>query len=172
MEDKWKVVLLGDGGVGKTALCWQFVRGRFTYDPTIEDSFRKHTLVDTQMCALEIFDTAGHDFAVPLREECMRMGDGFVLVYSVDSRRSFEQIRGFYEDIGRVKHPSNPVFILVANKMDMRNEIQVSHGEGLQLAAQYNCQFVETTAKSQKCTSLHPQPESSLWSECTGCVVT
>lgn len=58
---EYKIVVLGSGGVGKSALTVQFVQGVFVekYDPTIEDSYRKQVEVDGQQCMLEILDTAG-----------------------------------------------------------------------------------------------------------------
>lgn len=58
---EYKIVILGSGGVGKSALTVQFVQGIFVekYDPTIEDSYRKQVEVDGQQCMLEILDTAG-----------------------------------------------------------------------------------------------------------------
>ncbi|KAM9136291.1 ras-related protein Rap-1A-like isoform 3-T3 [Lepidogalaxias salamandroides] len=58
---EYKLVVLGSGGVGKSALTVQFVQGIFVekYDPTIEDSYRKQVEVDGQQCMLEILDTAG-----------------------------------------------------------------------------------------------------------------
>ena len=58
---EYKIVVLGSGGVGKSALTVQFVQGIFVekYDPTIEDSYRKQVEVDGQQCMLEILDTAG-----------------------------------------------------------------------------------------------------------------
>uniref|UniRef100_A0A1I7XRM7 Small monomeric GTPase n=1 Tax=Heterorhabditis bacteriophora TaxID=37862 RepID=A0A1I7XRM7_HETBA len=61
---EYKIVVLGSGGVGKSALTVQFVQGIFVekYDPTIEDSYRKQVEVDGQQCMLEILDTAGTVF--------------------------------------------------------------------------------------------------------------
>ena len=58
---EYKIVVLGSGGVGKSALTVQFVQGIFVekYDPTIEDSYRKQVEVDGSQCMLEILDTAG-----------------------------------------------------------------------------------------------------------------
>lgn len=58
---EYKLVVLGSGGVGKSALTVQFVQSIFVekYDPTIEDSYRKQVEVDGQQCMLEILDTAG-----------------------------------------------------------------------------------------------------------------
>jgi len=59
--DCWRVAVLGDGGVGKTALAVQFTLNCFveTYDPTIEDAYRKQLVVDNRMCFVEVIDTAG-----------------------------------------------------------------------------------------------------------------
>ena len=61
MVQEYKIVVLGSGGVGKSALTVQFVQGVFVekYDPTIEDSYRKNIEVDGIQCLLEILDTAG-----------------------------------------------------------------------------------------------------------------
>lgn len=58
---EYKIVVLGSGGVGKSAITVQFVQGIFVekYDPTIEDSYRKQVEFDGQQCMLEILDTAG-----------------------------------------------------------------------------------------------------------------
>lgn len=58
---EYKIVVLGSGGVGKSALTVQFVQGIFVekYDPTIEDSYRKQVEIDGQQCMMEILDTAG-----------------------------------------------------------------------------------------------------------------
>ena len=58
---EYKIVVLGSGGVGKSALTVQFVQGIFVekYDPTIEDCYRKQVEINGQQCMLEILDTAG-----------------------------------------------------------------------------------------------------------------
>uniref|UniRef100_A0A3B4A2G4 Uncharacterized protein n=1 Tax=Periophthalmus magnuspinnatus TaxID=409849 RepID=A0A3B4A2G4_9GOBI len=66
---EYKVVVLGSGGVGKSALTVQFVTGTFIekYDPTIEDFYRKEIEVDSSPSVLEILDTAGTILAIYLR---------------------------------------------------------------------------------------------------------
>ncbi|KAJ3978436.1 ras protein, partial [Lentinula detonsa] len=73
--DNWKIAILGDGGVGKTALAVQ------TYDPTIEDAYRKQWVVDNRMCLTEIIDTAGQEDFQTLRDQWVREGQGFIFVY-------------------------------------------------------------------------------------------
>jgi Ras-related protein M-Ras len=73
------------------------------YDPTIEDSYIQHVEVDRQVCVLDVLDTAGQEEFSALREQYMRKGDGFLIVYSVCDPNSFKSTRQFYNRILRVK---------------------------------------------------------------------
>ncbi|KAL8933015.1 MAG: hypothetical protein Q9211_006012 [Gyalolechia sp. 1 TL-2023] len=167
----YKLVVLGDGGVGKTALTIQLCLNHFveTYDPTIEDSYRKQVVIDGQSCMLEVLDTAGQEEYTALRDQWIRDGEGFVLVYSINSRASFSRIRKFHSQIQRVKDASStssptasylsspttagpgareaPV-MLVGNKSDRVTEREVSTQEGCALAKEMGCDFVEASAKN------------------------
>lgn len=141
-----------------------------TYDPTIEDSYRKQVVIDNQSCMLEVLDTAGQEEYTALRDQWIRDGEGFVLVYSITSRSSFKRIQKFYNQIQRVKDSSNagsptsiaylsmaatqsnysgpaPV-MLVGNKSDRITEREVSTQEGNALAKELGCDFVEGSAKT------------------------
>lgn len=74
---EYKIVVLGSGGVGKSALTVQFVQGIFVekYDPTIEDSYRKQVEVDGQQCMLEILDTAGTVSILSIFSFCLNEGE-------------------------------------------------------------------------------------------------
>lgn len=82
-----------------------------------------------------------------MREQYMRNGEGFLLVYSITSRMSFEEIETFHQQICRVKDRDYFPMVLIANKCDLESERQVSSQEGRDLAKQYGCHFVETSAK-------------------------
>ncbi|KAJ3750084.1 ras protein [Lentinula detonsa] len=151
--DNWRVAVLGDGGVGKTALAVQFTLNCFelpsieTYDPTIEDAYRKQLIVDNRMCFVEVIDTAGQEEYATLRDQWVREGQGFILVYSIASRPTFERLDIFRQSMRRVKR-GEPIFMLVGNKCDKTQEREVSKEDGQALARQFGCEFIETSAKT------------------------
>ncbi|KAF9182345.1 Ras GTPase [Haplosporangium sp. Z 767] len=148
---EYKLVVVGGGGVGKSALTIQFIQSHFVdeYDPTIEDSYRKQCVIDDEVALLDVLDTAGQEEYSAMREQYMRTGEGFLLVYSITSRNSFEEISTFYQQILRVKDKDFFPIILVANKCDLEHERQVSTHEGRELAKQFNSRLIETSAKQR-----------------------
>ena len=102
---EYRLVVVGGGGVGKSALTIQFILNHFVqeYDPTIEDSYRKQVVIDDETCLLDVLDTAGQEEYSAMRDQYMRTGQGFALVYSITSRESFEELRAFRNQILRVK---------------------------------------------------------------------
>ncbi|KAJ7023783.1 ras protein [Mycena alexandri] len=145
--DRWTVAVLGDGGVGKTALAVQFTLNCFTYDPTIEDAYRKQFIVDNRMCFVEVIDTAGQEEYATLRDQWVREGQGFILVYSIVSRSTFDRLEVFRQSMRRTKRGEAPL-MLVGNKSDKAYEREVSKEEGAALARQFGCEFIETSAKT------------------------
>ncbi|SAM04009.1 hypothetical protein [Absidia glauca] len=148
---EYKLVMVGGGGVGKSALTIQFIQSHFVdeYDPTIEDSYRKQCVIDGETALLDVLDTAGQEEYSAMREQYMRNGEGFLLVYSITSRMSFEEITTFYQQICRVKDRDYFPMVLVANKSDLESDRQVSTQEGRDLAKEFGCQFIETSAKQR-----------------------
>ncbi|KAH7047912.1 small G-protein Ras2 [Linnemannia elongata] len=146
----YKLVVLGDGGVGKTALTIQLCLNHFveTYDPTIEDSYRKQVVIDDQSCVLEVLDTAGQEEYTALRDQWIRDGEGFLLVYSIAARSTFDRIRRFRDQIVRVKDSENVPLMLVGNKCDKLAEREVTRDEGALMAKSLRCEFTETSAKT------------------------
>jgi len=148
---EYKLVVLGSGGVGKSALTVQFVQGIFVekYDPTIEDSYRKQVEADGQQCMLEILDTAGTEQFTAMRDLYMKNGQGFVLVYSITSQSSFDDLAELREQILRVKDTDDVPMILVGNKCDLDPERTVSTDTAKSLASSWACQMMETSAKQK-----------------------
>ena len=149
---EYKIVVLGSGGVGKSALTVQFVQGIFVekYDPTIEDSYRKQVEVDGQQCMLEILDTAGTEQFTAMRDLYMKNGQGFVLVYSITAQSTFNDLTDLKEQILRVKDTEEVPMVLVGNKCDLEDERVVGKDQGMSMARQFgSCTFMETSAKAK-----------------------
>ncbi|KAJ6559892.1 small GTPase superfamily [Mycena capillaripes] len=144
--DKWIIAVLGDGGVGKTALATQFTLNCFVYDPTLEDCYRKQLVLDNRMCMVEVIDTAGQEEYAALRDQWVREGHGFILVYSIAARESFDRLEALHKSVIRVK-VADPILTLVGNKSDIA-EREVSKEEGAALARKLGCEFMETSAKT------------------------
>jgi small GTP-binding protein len=138
-------------GVGKSALSVRFVQGNFVdrYDPTIEANYRKQVDIDSDACLLDILDTAGQDEYSVLREQYKRMGEGFVLVYSIISPQTFASIIKFHAQALRYAR-TKPSFILAGNKSDLDDSRAVTAQEGKELADNLQCPFMETSAKNNK----------------------
>ena len=143
-------MVVGGGGVGKSCLTIQLIQSHFVdeYDPTIEgaspsipslllstnnsnkldltDSYRKQCVIDEEVALLDVLDTAGQEEYSAMREQYMRTGEGFLLVYSITSRQSFEEIMTFQQQILRVKDKDYFPIIVVGNKCDLEGERQVS----------------------------------------------
>ena len=149
---EYKVVVLGSGGVGKSALTVQFVSNQFLekYDPTIEDFYRKEIEVDEIPSVLEILDTAGTEQFASMRDLYIKNGQGFLLVYSITNMQTLQDLAPMREQIMRVKGTDKVPIILVGNKRDVYDERDVHPEEGQAKANEWNqCPFFETSAKTR-----------------------
>jgi small GTP-binding protein len=90
------------------------------------DSYRKQCLIDDEVALLDVLDTAGQEEYSAMREQYMRTGEGFLLVYSITSRQSFDEILTFQQQILRVKDKDYFPIIVVGNKCDLEHEREVS----------------------------------------------
>ncbi|XP_032467668.1 ras-related protein R-Ras isoform X1 [Phocoena sinus] len=122
-----KLVVVGGGGVGKSALTIQFIQSYFVsdYDPTIEDSYTKICMVDGVPARLDILDTAGQEEFGAMREQYMRAGHGFLLVFAINDRQSFNEVGKLFTQILRVKDRDDFPIVLVGNKADLETQRQL-----------------------------------------------
>ncbi|KAF9569067.1 rheb small monomeric GTPase RhbA [Agrocybe pediades] len=148
---KRKIVVLGSRSVGKTSLILQFVENHFidAYYPTIEANHQKTVKYKGTEFQCEIVDTAGQDEYSIIQSKHVIGVHGFVLVYSVASRNSFNMVQNVYDKIidfcGKQEIPC----VIVGSKTDLlESSRQVSSTEGAQLAKQNHAAWVETSAKS------------------------
>jgi small GTP-binding protein len=146
-----KLVVVGPGGVGKSSLTMQYTQNRFVeeYDPTIEDSYRKSVSLDGKSLLLDILDTAGQEEYSAMRDAYYRSGQGFMLVYSINEKRTFDEISSFRDQVLRVKDAADFPMIFVGNKVDLESDRKVTTSEGKALADSFHAQFWETSAKTR-----------------------
>lgn len=145
----YKIVVLGAGGVGKSSLTVQFVQGIYidTYDPTIEDSYRKQIEVDGRACDLEILDTAGVAQFTAMRELYMKSGRGFLLVYSVTDESSLKELLALREQVLRIKDSTNVPMVLIGNKCDLNDDRVLNPEDGIEVSEKWGrVPFYETSA--------------------------
>lgn len=149
---EYKVVVLGSGGVGKSALTVQFVSRKFAekYDPTIEDFYRKEITIDNQPAVLEILDTAGTEQFASMRDLYIRNGHGFILVYSVTNEQSFQEVQLLRNQIHRVKQSEMVPIVVCGNKIDLEHERVVRTQDGELMCSQWKTPFLETSAKQRR----------------------
>ncbi|XP_041370707.1 GTP-binding protein Rit1-like isoform X2 [Gigantopelta aegis] len=149
---KYKLVILGDGGVGKSALVIQFVCHKFQeyHDPTIEDAYEHQCKLDGEAAHLDILDTAGQPEFTAMREQYMRNGQGFVICYSITDRRSFDEVMAYKKLIDRVRVQDIPI-VIAANKCDLEERRKISAEDGTALARSLGCPFYETSAVLRQC---------------------
>ena len=148
----YKIVLLGVGAVGKTALCIRYTNGKFVqnYDPTIEDCYRRIAEVDKELYHIEIIDTAGTSQFSAMREMYLKSADGFILVCSLINKSSFLELEEMYKQIIRVKNNPNFPITIAANKSDIgRTEWEFSEPEIESFSrSNANMPFFITSAKN------------------------
>nr|CAD7462030.1 unnamed protein product [Timema tahoe] len=145
----YKLVVVGGGGVGKSAITIQFIQSYFVtdYDPTIEDSYTKQCVIDDVPAKLDILDTAGQEEFSAMREQYMRSGEGFLLVFSVTDKASFDEIYKFHRQILRVKDRDEFPMLMVGNKADLDHQRLVSSVEAQNLSRQLKIPYIECSAK-------------------------
>ncbi|XP_032594877.1 ras-related protein Ral-a isoform X1 [Drosophila grimshawi] len=147
-----KVIMVGSGGVGKSALTLQFMYDEFVedYEPTKADSYRKKVVLDGEEVQIDILDTAGQEDYAAIRDNYFRSGEGFLCVFSITDDESFQATQEFREQILRVKNDESIPFLLVGNKCDLNDKRKVPLNECQQRAQLWSVPYVETSAKTRE----------------------
>ncbi|KAH1165110.1 hypothetical protein KIL84_022669 [Mauremys mutica] len=148
-----KVILLGDGGVGKSSLMNRYVTNKFDSQAfhTIGVEFLNRDLeVDGRFVTLQIWDTAGQERFKSLRTPFYRGADCCLLTFSVDDRQSFENLGNWQKEFvyyADVKDPGHFPFVVLGNKID-KLERQVTTEEAQAWCLENgNYPYLETSAK-------------------------
>jgi len=148
----FKVVVLGESGVGKTSLLVRYVENKFsiaTKSTIGSDFLSKEIGVDGRPVTLQIWDTAGQERFQGLGTHFYRGADGVCFVFDVTRRKTFEELdqwmKAFLIQVGQEGNDNFPMIIL-SNKIDLDNR-EVTKKEIEQWCSKQNLTFYETSAK-------------------------
>jgi len=146
----FKLVLIGDSGVGKSCLLLRFADDNFTdsYISTIGVDFRFRTItIDKKTVKLQIWDTAGQERFRTITSAYYRGADGIIMVYDVTSSESFDHVEEWLSEVDRYAN-ENTSKLLVGNKADLIEEKQVPEETAQRFADKLGISFLETSAKT------------------------
>ncbi|KAF6132403.1 RAB15, member RAS oncogene family [Phyllostomus discolor] len=149
----FRLLLIGDSGVGKTCLLCRFTDNEFhsSHISTIGVDFKMKTIeVDGIKVRIQIWDTAGQERYQTITKQYYRRAQGIFLVYDISSERSYQHIMKWVSDVDEYA-PEGVQKILIGNKADEEQKRQVGREQGQQLAKEYGMDFYETSA----CTNLN-----------------
>ncbi|KAL6567347.1 Ras-related protein ric2 [Orobanche gracilis] len=144
----FKVVLIGDSGVGKSNLLSRFTRNEFSLESksTIGVEFATRSLtVDGKIIKAQIWDTAGQERYRAITSAYYRGAVGALLVYDITRHSTFENIERWLRELRDHTDP-NIVVMLIGNKSDLRHQVAVSTEEGTSFAERESLYFMETSA--------------------------
>jgi len=145
----FKMLLIGDSGVGKSCLLLRFADDTYTesYISTIGVDFKIRTIeLEGKTVKLQIWDTAGQERFRTITSSYYRGAHGIIVVYDVTDRDTFEHVKQWLQEIDRYanEHVNK---LLVGNKSDLEDKRQVSKEEGQAFADEHGIKFLETSAK-------------------------
>ncbi|KAF4518976.1 hypothetical protein B566_EDAN007764 [Ephemera danica] len=146
----FKLLLIGDSGVGKTCVLFRFSEDAFntTFISTIGIDFKIRTIeLDGKKIKLQIWDTAGQERFRTITTAYYRGAMGIMLVYDITNEKSFENIKNWIRNIEE-NAAADVEKMLLGNKCELTEKRQVSRERGEQLAVEYGIKFLETSAKA------------------------
>jgi len=146
----FKLLLIGDSGVGKTCILFRFSDDAFntTFISTIGIDFKIKTIeLKGKKIKLQIWDTAGQERFHTITTSYYRGAMGIMLVYDITNQKSFENIAKWLRNID--EHANEDVEkMILGNKCDMDESRQISFDKGQQIAREHGIKFMETSAKN------------------------
>ncbi|KAK3736670.1 hypothetical protein QZH41_007766 [Actinostola sp. cb2023] len=146
----FKIVLIGDPGVGKTCLVQRFQSGTYVerQGSTIGVDFTMKTIrIDNKRIKLQVWDTAGQERFRTITQSYYRNANGVIIAYDITKKDTFKSVPRWTEDVEKYA-PQNVIRILVGNKKDLRAEQEVTLEEAKTFADHFNIeQVLEVSAK-------------------------
>ena len=148
-DEKIRLMVIGDANVGKTSLIKRYCQNDFNnaYLTTIGIDFQtKNINMNNKNIKIQIWDTAGQERYRIMAKNYYNSSDGFIIVYDITKRESFNNINTWIEQISNSAQNYSKS-VIFANKCDLKDIRKVKIDEGKELAKQYNFKFYETSAK-------------------------
>ena len=145
-----KLVLVGDGGVGKTTFVKRHQTGEFErkYIPTVGVEVSQLTFQTSRgPLTYNIWDTAGQERFRSVSKAYFRNALGAILMFDLTSRQSFDDLGMWINDLNTLCVP-NAYIILIGNKLDLQDDRQIVESEAQAFAQRYNLIYLETSAKN------------------------
>ena len=154
-EKRLKICVLGKTMVGKTCLINRFLNGKYQveHDRTIEEQYSKYLKIKEEDCMFEITDTGGLDEYLSSLDIWINNSDGFLLVYSINDKDSFDGIKMRYDKILKYKKSKKFCSLVVGNKTDLesgeqKEERKVNKEEVDKFCEENNLECIEVSAKN------------------------
>lgn len=148
----FKLLLIGDSGVGKSSLLLRFTTDTFDdISPTIGVDFKlKMMTMKGKKLKLTVWDTAGQERFRTLTSSYYRGAQGIILVYDVTRRETFTNLSDIWlKEVDMYSTNEDCVTMLVGNKVDKEAQRAVSRDEGVAFAREHGCLFLECSAKTR-----------------------
>ena len=147
-EHLYKIIIIGDSGVGKSNILGRYLTNTFKQDTKstvgVEFGSKKVTVNDVNI-KLQIWDTAGQERYRAITSAYYKGSKGCFIVYDITSTQTFEDVEKWYEEINKSGDKGISI-VLVGNKCDLEDERKVSVEMGEEKARNLNCPFFETSA--------------------------
>lgn len=147
----FKLIIVGDSGVGKSSLMIKAIKNSFEdfYSPTVGFEFLSFNVkIDQKIIKLQIWDTCGQEAYRSLISSFYRNSSLAILVYAINSENSFKNLDTWINDIKTQAHPDIKIFI-IANKADLENERKIEKNVGENFCRDRGCElFLESSAKT------------------------
>ena len=149
-EIRLKLCVLGNTSVGKTTLINKFLdeKNEKGCEKTVEEQYSKNVKIKGEDCSLEIVDTGGAEDYLKNLDVWIRFSEGFMLVYSINDKETFDGLKIRYDEIVKCKKEKEKTYsvIIVGNKKDLEKERAVSKEEVEKFCSENELKYYEVSA--------------------------
>ena len=161
-EFLFKILLLGDSGVGKSSIILRYIENNFSQNlmNSIGVDFKlKNIEVKGKKVKLQVWDTAGEERFRTITTSYYKGAQAIIVVFDITDRDSFEHVKNWMADVDKFAK-EGVLRILCGNKCDLEHQRKISKEEGKELASKYGIQYIETSAKDTTNIEVFPTPAS------------